>query len=283
MDMDRMYGQGTGMRRVLVTIMALLMALCGFGAVMAQEDADVSIYSVVTQPPGEVAAPAPAATPTSTPVGTPLPDDAREEFINRMIALAGELFDETNGRPRRAHYAGDIYVCKNFTVHLFRENRAAYEMAEYPGVPLVIPNNLSGAESKPFAYGIFWQDVPADKGNPFYAAHTFTYDTTLSPEENRALALDIMRQVRKGDFFQMSANYAYGVGAHSLVFTEDYDPLANQVTWTDSNMNGVTRNGERYGYVQFGAKKDIGWFADAFCQRTRGAVLYRLRDDIIAR
>ncbi|MGI6636555.1 MAG: hypothetical protein ACOX7B_15520 [Christensenellales bacterium] len=255
------------------------------GMAMAGEDTDVSIYSVVTQAPQEVqeqqTVPAATAAPDETPQITPASQGAREELIDRMLALAKKLSDEAGGRPRRAHYAGDIYVCKNFTVHIFRENAGDFEMAEYPGVKLVIPNNLPRAESRPLAYGIFWQDVPADKGNPFYAAHTFAYDTNLSKEENRARAMDMMRQVQRGDFFQMSANYAYGVGAHSLVFTQDYDPDTNQVTWTDSNMNGLTRNGERYGYVQFDAKKDIGWFVDAFCQRTRGATIYRLRENIV--
>ncbi|MGI6654420.1 MAG: hypothetical protein ACOX55_09960 [Christensenellales bacterium] len=263
--------------------LAVLLLLPGMG--MAGEDAEVSIYSVVTQAPQEVqeqqTVPELTAVPEATPQITPAPQGAREELIDRMLALAKKLSDEAGGRPRRAHYAGDIYVCKNFTVHIFRENAGDFEMAEYPGVKLVIPNNLPRAESRPLAYGIFWQDVPADKGNPFYAAHSFAYDINLSKEENRARAMDMMRQVQRGDFFQMSANYAYGVGAHSLVFTQDYDPDTNQVTWTDSNMNGLTRNGERYGYVQFDAKKDIGWFVDAFCQRTRGATLYRLREDIV--
>jgi hypothetical protein len=33
--------------------------------------------------------------------------------------------------------------------------------------------------------------------------------------------------------------------------------------------------------VQYGAVREIDWFVDAFCQRGRGATLYRLREDII--
>ena len=88
-----------------------------------------------------------------------------------------------------------------------------------------------------------------------------------------------MRETRRGDYFQMSANYQYGVGAHSLIFTRDYAAASNTVTWTDSNMNGVTRDGLRYGYVQYGAVREIDWFVDAFCQRGRGATLYRLREE----
>ena len=79
----------------------------------------------------------------------------------------------------------------------------------------------------------------------------------------------------------MSANYYYGVGAHSLIFIADYDPETDSVHWTDSNMKGDKVNGIRYGYVQFDAVKDINWFVDAFCQKSRGATLYRLRDDIV--
>ena len=73
----------------------------------------------------------------------------------------------------------------------------------------------------------------------------------------------------------------YGKGAHSLVFISNYDPETKTVRWTDSNMKGQKKNGERYALVQYEAEKDIDWFVDAFCHKTRGATLYRLRDDII--
>ena len=147
---------------------------------------------------------------------------------------------------------------------------------------LRIPNNLPPKASKPYSYGIAWEDIPAEEGNPFYAAHSFT-TTATCPQENRQLALAFMREVKRGDFFQMSARYYYGVGAHSAVFTRDYDPDSDSVYWTDSNMKGESRGGKRYGYVQYDAVKPIGWFVDAFCQKGRGATLYRLRDDLIRR
>ena len=156
-------------------------------------------------------------------------------------------------------------------------------MAAFPDVPLVIPNNLPAKESKPYSYGISWEDVAAEKGNPFVIGAQFFYNADESREENRARAIEFMKQVQRGDFFQMSADYYYGIGAHSLVFTQDYDPDTGTVTWTDSNMKGEKRNGKRYGYVQFDARKDIEWFVDAFCVKGRGATLYRLRDDIIKR
>ena len=209
--------------------------------------------------------------------------EARDELIDRMINLAEEIYQRAKGRAQPANSPGDIYVCKNFTVHLFRENRDDYRMAAFPDVPLVIPNNLPAKESKPYSYGISWEDVAAEKGNPFVIGAQFFYNADESKQENRARAIEFMKQVQRGDFFQMSADYYYGIGAHSLVFTQDYDPDTGTVTWTDSNMKGEKRNGKRYGYVQFDARKDIEWFVDAFCVKGRGATLYRLRDDIIKR
>ena len=211
---------------------------------------------------------------TSTP-------SAREEMIDRILALARELYDKAGGRAQRAHYSGDIYICKNFTVHLFREVRDDFRMAEYPDVELVIPNNQKKDDCAPYAYGVEWQDVPASEGNPFYAAATFRYNTELSAAENRELARAFMQQAQRGDYFQMAANYYYGVGAHSMLFTQDYDPETDTVHWADSNMKGKSINGERYAYVQYDAVKEIDWFVDAFCRSKYGATIYRLRDDII--
>ena len=94
-------------------------------------------------------------------------------------------------------------------------------------------------------------------------------------------ALELMRQVRRGDFFQMSAEYSHGNGAHSAIMIADYDPETDTVRWMDSNMVGKKINGERYGKVQFDESESIEWWADAFCKKKRGATIYRLRDDII--
>ncbi|NLD51568.1 MAG: hypothetical protein GX650_01620 [Clostridiales bacterium] len=275
----------------LVVVFALLLAGQSAG-LSAPSEEEVSLFPVEAtaspvpaedQPP-LVATQDPAI--LVVPAATPAPVDdpaARQELIDRMIALAEELYHKARGRAQPANSAGDIYVCKNFTVHLFRKNRDDFRMAAYPDVPLVIPNNLPAKESKPYSYGIAWEDIAPEQGNPFYTAHSFYYNTELSREENWQKALAFMRQVRRGDFFQMSAQYYYGVGAHSLVFIQDYDQATDSVTWTDSNMKGETRGGVRYGYVQFGAVKPIEWFVDAFCKKGRGATLYRLRDDIIRR
>ena len=94
---------------------------------------------------------------------------AREDFIDRILSLAQTLYTKANGQPQRAQYSGDIYVCKNYTVHLFRETCGDFRMAEYPDVPLVIPNNQKKADCAPYVYGVEWQDVPASEGNPFYS------------------------------------------------------------------------------------------------------------------
>ena len=230
--------------------------------------------------PSAVPSPEPAAVLETIPAAS---SEAREELIDRMIGLAEEIYQRANGRAQPANSPGDIYVCKNFTVHLFRENRDDYRMAAFPDVPLLIPNNLPAKESKPYSYGISWENVAAEKGNPFVIGAQFFYNADESKQDNRARAIEFMKQVQRGDFFQMSADYYYGIGAHSLVFTQDYEPDTGTVTWTDSNMKGEKRNGKRYGYVQFDARKDIEWFVDAFCTKGRGATLYRLRDDIIKR
>jgi len=96
-----------------------------------------------------------------------------------------------------------------------------------------------------------------------------------------ALALDFMKEVKRGDFFQMTASYSAGTGAHSAIMISDYDPETGKVHWMDSNMRGQRINGIRYGYVQFDEDATIEWWAKAFCQKKRGATIYRLRDDIV--
>lgn len=207
--------------------------------------------------------------------------EARAQFIEDIIALAQKTHEETGGKAKRAHYAGDIYVCKNYTVYLFEQTAGAYRMAEYPDTPLVIPDNMPKDECKPYVYGVKWADVSAQEGNPFEVAASFRYDADLSKAENQAQARAFLKEAQRGDYFQMAANYYYGVGAHSMIFTADYDPETDRVTWTDSNMKGKKINGERYAYVQFDAQKDIDWFVDAFCRKGYGATLYRLREDIV--
>jgi hypothetical protein len=206
---------------------------------------------------------------------------AREAFIDDIISLAKTEYEATGGRAKRAQYSGDIYVCKNFTVYLFRQNAAKYRMAEYPEVKLVIPDNRPKKECTVPVYGVEWKDVSAEDGNPFYAAAQFVYNDDLTKEENWQLAREFLKQVKRGDYFQMAAKYYYGVGAHSMIYIADYDPETDTVRWCDSNMKGEKRNGERYGYVQFDAVKEIDWFVDAFCRPKHGATLYRLREDII--
>lgn len=206
----------------------------------------------------------------------------REQLIEAILGEAQRLYEDANGRSRRAHYSGDIYVCKNFTVHCFRTAAAGFRMAEFPETELIIPDNLPREACKEYVYGMEWKDIPPEEGNPFYAAATFRYDNSLSKKENQQLAREFMMQCQRGDFFQMAANYYYGVGAHSMMITGDYNPETDTILWTDSNMKGGKKDGIRYGYVQFDAEKDIDWFVDAFCRKKYGATIYRLREDIVA-
>ena len=255
----------------------LLLSCCLLAApspVLAEPEEVVEDVMLDDDASGSAAAPADPA---------PQPEERtpRDSFIDDIVALGKELYEKADGKAQRAHYKGDIYVCKNFTVYLFRQTRDRYRMAEYPDVPLVIPNNLPAAKCKPYAYGFLWEDVPAEKGNPFYEAAQFRYDKSLSKEENMELALAFMREVKRGDYFQMSADYEYGVGAHSAIMISDYDPASGTVHWMDSNMRGHKKNGIRYGIVQYDREIGIEWWAKAFCHKKRGATLYRLRDDIV--
>ena len=211
----------------------------------------------------------------------PVSSTARDAFISDIIALGKELYDKADGKLQRAHYKGDIYVCKNFTVYVFRQTRDKYRMAEYPDVQLKIPNNLPAEKCKPHAYGYCWEEIAASDGNPFEEAAQFLYDSKLSKEENRALAEAFMKQAKKGDYFQMTGDYSGGKGAHSAIFISDYDPDTNTIRSMDSNRTGKRINGLRYGKVLFDSEMSIDEWIGFFCRKKCGATLYRLRDDII--
>lgn len=254
-------------------IAALLLLLLTFTTAMAEDDWSFLNSMETDSQQTMEAEPLATAAPTQT---------AREDFIDRIISLGEALYIQADGKSQRAHYKGDIYVCKNFTVHLFRENRDDFCIAEYPDVQLKIPNNLPSDDCKPYYYGIAWEEVSAAEGNPFYEAASFRYDSKLTKAENLELAMDFMRQVQRGDFFQMSAKYEYGTGAHSAIML-GYDAETDEIHWMDSNMRGGKKNGIRYGLVQFDEVKSVEWWASTFCLKGRGATLYRLRDDIAYR
>ena len=261
------------MKRILMWLAVLLLA----AAPVLAESEDWSFWDDFDMSATE-AEEAPSADEQNEPEAL----TAREDFINRIVDLGYELYVKANGKSQRAHYKGDIYLCKNFTTHIFNELRDDFCMAEYPDVKLRVPNNLPEKACKPYYYGLAWEAVSAEDGNPFYEAATFRYNNDLSKEENLALAMDFMRQAQRGDYFQMSANYEYGVGAHSAIML-GYDPETDEIHWMDSNMRGGKKNGVRYGICQFDEVKSVEWWASTFCHKKRGATLYRLRDDIAYR
>lgn len=121
----------------------------------------------------------------------------RAKWIDELIAFAETEYKKTGGRLQSAHYSDDIYVCKNFTVHLFKNTASKYRMLAYPRVRLSVPNNKSREECAPYSYGIEWEYKPASEGNPFFTAASFRYDETLSEEENRTNAIIFMTNVKK--------------------------------------------------------------------------------------
>lgn len=265
------------MKRFLCLLLLLMMALPAFA-----EEGEISLWDIIEFNP-EDAIDAGSDESVDAPENVPAEEStARQDFIDRIISLGHELYIKANGKSQRAHYSGDIYVCKNFTTYLFRENRDDFCIAEYPDVLLRIPNNLPKDECKPYSYGLAWEDVAAKDGNPFYEAASFRYNKELSKEENFELACEFMRQAQRGDFFQMSADYEYGVGAHSAIML-GYDAEKDEIHWMDSNMRGGKKKGIRYGMVQYDEVRSVEWWAEAFCMKTRGATLYRLRDDIAYR
>ncbi len=272
------------MKQIAAFLLALLLCSC---AALAESDEDYDIeYDVeyVLDENNEIVTVESSETDESSDVTESEEEamSARDDLINRIIELGHSLYVKADGKSQRAHYKSDIYVCKNFTTYLFRENRDDFCMAEYPDVQLLVPNNLSASKSKPYSYGIEWEDISAADGNPFYIAAQFKYDTSLSEEENMALACEFMRQAQRGDYFQMSAKYEYGTGAHSAIML-GYDAETDEIHWMDSNMRGGKKNGIRYGIVQYDEVKSVEWWASTFCKKTRGATLYRLRDDIVYR
>ena len=271
----------TAFRLLVLTMMILLGAVCLSAIAWAEEEVTEEIS--LDEPSQESTSPA-AQIPEDASAEEPPAEDpypARAAFIEDIISLGQELYVRADGKLQRAHYKSDIYVCKNFTVYLFRQTRDRYRIEEFPDVELKIPDNLPAKQCKPYSYGYCWKEIAAKDGNPFYIAAQFLYDKNLSKEENRENALSFMRQVQRGDYFQMTAKYSHGTGAHSAIMISDYDPETDTIHWMDSNMVGRKINGIRYGKVQFDEVKEIGWWVDAFCQKTRGATIYRLRDDII--
>ena len=220
-------------------------------------------------------------TPSETEASGPADPTPKDAFIDDIIALGKELYEKADGKYQRAHYKGDIYVCKNFTVHLFRQTRAKYRMAEFPEKELRIPNNLPAKQCRPYSYGYCWEEIAASDGNPFYEAAQFLYDSKQSKEENIARAREFMKQTQKGDYFQMTGDYSGGKGAHSAIFISDYDPETDTVHSMDSNRTGKRINGLRYGKVLFDSEMSIDEWVGFFCRKKCGATLYRLRDDIV--
>ena len=262
----------TSRRKLSFLLAALLLMLClfSFPVYGEEETEDISLDEDILS--DETA---------SSPDGEEAASVARDAFIEDIISLGRELYEKADGKLQRAHYKGDIYVCKNFTVHLFRQTRDRYRMAEYPDKELKIPNNLPEKKCRPYAYGYCWEDIPASDGNPFEIAAQFLYDKSLSKDENIALAREFMKQTRKGDYFQMTGDYSGGKGAHSAIFMSDYDPETDTVRSLESNRSGKRINGLRYGKVMYDCELSIDEWVGFFCRKKCGATLYRLRDDII--
>lgn len=207
---------------------------------------------------------------------------ARADLINRIIALGQELYIKANGKSQRAHYKRDIYVCKNFTTYLFRQNRDDFCMAEYPGRSAAraeqsvrgkeqavqlwhrVGGHFAGEGESVLHCGAVQVRQKSVRGGKYGAG------VRLHAAGAARRLLSNVREVRVRH------------GAHSAIML-GYDPETDEIHWMDSNMRGGKKKGIRYGLVQFDEVKSVAWWASTFCKKTRGATLYRLRDDIVYR
>ena len=205
----------------------------------------------------------------------------REALIEEMISLAYRDSKLKRYNPAPAQTDTDIGVCKNFVMRMFSTHSNAYEMLEYPGLKLRMPLNNLKVNVAPYQYGIEWALDGPETGNPFDIVASFRYDPDLTKEENEALATAFLRNVQRGDCYQMVGNYVDGNGPHTLLFIADYDPVNDMLHWTDSNMKGTRINGDRWGYIQYDCARSVPWMVKAICTKNRGATLYRLREDLV--
>lgn len=204
----------------------------------------------------------------------------RQKLFSDMFALAYKNYHDPYYKHAPAQEDWDRGVCKNFVMRMFDTFKDAYAMKEFPDLPLHMPKNNSKVNCAPYDYGVEWRPETAKDGSPFEIAAIFRYDSSLSKEENMKACRDVLESVQTGDFFQMAGNYYYGNGPHSLLFIADYDPITDEVHWTDSNMKNDKVDGYHWGYMQYDAVRTAEWFVDAICMKNRGCTLYRLRDDL---
>ena len=204
----------------------------------------------------------------------------RQKLFADMFALAYKNYHDPYYYHAPAQEDWDRGVCKNFVMRMFDTFKASYAMKEYPELELHMPKNNSKVNCAPYDYGVEWRIESAEDGSPFEIAASFRYDNSLSKEENMQACRHVLESVQTGDFFQMAGNYYYGNGPHSLLFIADYDPVTDEVHWTDSNMKNDKVDGYHWGYMQYDAVRTAEWFVNAICMKNRGCTLYRLRDDL---
>ena len=204
----------------------------------------------------------------------------RQKLFSDMFALAYKNYHDPYYYHAPAQEDWDRGVCKNFVMRMFDTFKDAYAMKEFPELALHMPKNNSKANCAPYDYGVEWRIETAADGSPFEIAASFRYDTSLTKEENMANCRSVLESVQTGDFFQMAGNYYYGNGPHSLLFIADYDPITDEVHWTDSNMKNDKVDGYHWGYMQYDAVRTAEWFVNAICMKNRGCTLYRLREDL---
>lgn len=100
-----------GKRKWAALLCICLILICSVAFSESEEETE---YTVITDS-GEqfVEVQVEAVDTNQTSETDPVQSAARKDFIDRIIALGKELYEKANGKAQRAHYKGDIYVCKN--------------------------------------------------------------------------------------------------------------------------------------------------------------------------
>ncbi|MDR0896521.1 MAG: hypothetical protein LBN04_01565 [Oscillospiraceae bacterium] len=208
----------------------------------------------------------------------PLPADA---LTARMILT--EVAQDGAFQP--SELRTDPGQCRRFQANAFAQAAAGYALAEYPGVPLYLPEAHASEEATGRALGTCWHMPEEETGNAFVEVAAYDFKSGWSAKENQQAAEAFLSNVRAGDILQMVGTYqSGGRGTHTLLFTRPYDPRLETLYWVDSNFDNRRVDGIRYGYVHAYQQRSLselaGWIA---AEVGNGATLYRVRADVVAK
>ncbi|MDR0929316.1 MAG: hypothetical protein LBM74_06320 [Oscillospiraceae bacterium] len=206
----------------------------------------------------------------------PLPADA----LTARLILTQVAQD---GAYQRSESRTDPGQCRRFQANGFAKVAAGYELAEYPGVPLYLPEQHADEDEVKRALGTCWGMPAASTGNAFVEVASFDFKSSRTTAQNRQAAEEFLSHVRAGDILQMVATYqSGGRGTHTLLFTRPYDARRASLHWVDSNFDNRRVDGVRYGYVHAYQERTVADLAKWIsAEYGNGATLYRVSGDVV--